>query len=67
MPQYFFHICNRNWSVFDRHGMQLPNQKAAESQAVVLAQTFRSGGPTPLNVIVTNADGTELYRTQVVG
>jgi hypothetical protein len=57
MPQYFFHICNHNWSVFDR---------AAESQAVVLAQTFRSGGPTPLNVIVTNADGTELYRTPVV-
>jgi hypothetical protein len=67
MPQYFFHISDDKWLVFDGQGMQLPNRKAAESQARMLAQTFRSGGPTPLKVIVTDADGTELYRTLIVG
>jgi uncharacterized protein DUF6894 len=67
MPRYFFSISDDDYSVLDREGMELPNQKAAESQAIALAQTFRSRGPTPLNVVITDSEGTELYRTKIVG
>jgi hypothetical protein len=64
---YFFNISNDDYSVLDREGMELPNQKAAESKAIALAQTFCSRGPTPLDVVVTDSEGIELYRTQIVG
>src|ERR1700720_2219287 len=42
MPRYFFNISDDDYSELDREGMELPNQKAAESQAIALAQTFAS-------------------------
>ena len=53
MPRYFFNISDDDYSELDREGMELPNQKAAESQAIALAQTFASRDPTPLDVVVT--------------
>jgi hypothetical protein len=67
VPLYFFNISDHSYSVIDRKGMELSNQKVAESQATSLAQTFRSSGPTPLAVVLTDSGGTELYRTKVVG
>jgi hypothetical protein len=67
MPRYFFNISDDDYSELDREGMELPNQKAAESQAIALAQTVRSRGPTPLDVVITDSEGTELYRTKIVG
>src|ERR1700738_5427808 len=67
MPRYFFNISDDDYSVLDRERMELPNQKAAESQAIALAQTFASRDPTPLDVVVTDSEGTALYRTQIVG
>jgi hypothetical protein len=67
MPRYFFNISDDDYSVLDGEGMELPNQKAAESQAIALAQTFRSRGPKQLDVVVTDSEGTELYRTKIVG
>lgn len=52
MPRYFFNISDDNYSVIDREGMELPNQKSAESHAIALAQTLRSRGPTPLDVVI---------------
>jgi hypothetical protein len=43
MSRYFFNISNNNYSVLDREGMELPNQKAAESQAITLASIAQSG------------------------
>jgi hypothetical protein len=54
MPRYFFNISDDNYFVRDKEGMNLPNQKAAESQAIKSAQTFRSSAPTPLAMVVTD-------------
>jgi hypothetical protein len=64
MAQYFFDRVD-GISVFDRQGLLLPDQKTAEKHAVGLAQSFRSRGPKPLFIVVTDSEGTELYRTPV--
>ena len=64
MPRYFFNIADGAW-ILEREGLSFSDLQPAETYARQLARTCRSSGPRPLSVIVTDEDGSELYRTPV--
>ena len=47
MPRYYFHITNRQQSIENPKGMDLPGNAAARQEAVVLAGELRHGKVMP--------------------
>ncbi len=64
MARYFFNIVNDS-TALDREGVDLPDRRAAESQARTLAQAFASRGTRPREVLVTDEHGKEICRAPI--